>query len=76
VFNMIPLLPLEGGHIAGAVWEWIKRGWFKATRRDASPKPVDMARLMPLTYAVIIVLGAMSLLLAYADIVKPISLPG
>jgi membrane-associated protease RseP (regulator of RpoE activity) len=76
VFNMIPLLPLDGGHIAGAVWEWIKRGWFKATRRDASPKPVDMARLMPLTYAVIIVLGAMSLLLAYADIVKPISLPG
>ena len=76
VFNMIPLLPLDGGHIAGAIWEWIKRGWFKATRRGAAPKPVDMARLMPLTYAVIIVLGAMSLLLAYADIVKPISLPG
>ncbi|WP_170026622.1 site-2 protease family protein [Planctomonas sp. JC2975] len=76
VFNMIPLLPLDGGHIAGAIWEWIKRGWFAATRRGSSPKPVDMARLMPLTYAVIIVLGAMSLLLAYADIVKPISLPG
>ena len=76
VFNMVPLLPLDGGHIVGAVWEWIKRGWFKATRRASSPKPVDMARLMPLTYAVIIVLGAMSLLLAYADIVKPISLPG
>ena len=76
VFNMVPLLPLDGGHIIGAVWEWIKRGWFKATKRAASPKPVDMARLMPVTYAVIIVLGAMSLLLAYADIVKPISLPG
>ncbi|GAB3385784.1 site-2 protease family protein [Humibacter soli] len=76
VFNMIPLLPLDGGHIAGALWEWMKRGWFKATRRGTSPKPVDMAKLMPLTYAVIIVLGAMSLLLAYADIVKPISLPG
>lgn len=76
VFNMIPLLPLDGGHIAGAVWEWIKRGWFKATRRSSSPKPVDMARLMPLTYAVIVVLGAMSLLLAYADIVKPVTLPG
>jgi membrane-associated protease RseP (regulator of RpoE activity) len=76
VFNMVPLLPLDGGHIIGAVWEWIKRGWFKATSRRGSPKPVDMARLMPLTYAVVIVLGAMSLLLAYADIVKPISLPG
>lgn len=76
VFNMIPLLPLDGGHIAGAAWEWLKRAWFRATRRGGSPKPVDMARLMPLTYAVIIVLGAMSLLLAYADIVKPIALPG
>jgi membrane-associated protease RseP (regulator of RpoE activity) len=76
VFNMIPLLPLDGGHIAGAIWEWLKRGWFKAMRREHGPKPVDMARLMPLTYAVIIVLGAMSLLLAYADIVKPITLPG
>jgi membrane-associated protease RseP (regulator of RpoE activity) len=76
VFNMIPLLPLDGGHIAGAIWEWLKRGWFKAMRREQGPKPVDMARLMPLTYAVIIVLGAMSLLLAYADIVKPITLPG
>ncbi|MGA0568771.1 M50 family metallopeptidase [Rathayibacter sp. KR2-224] len=76
VFNMVPLLPLDGGHIAGAIWEWLKRGWFKATRRGSAPKPVDLARLMPLTYAVIIVLGAMSLLLAYADIVKPITLPG
>lgn len=76
VFNMIPLLPLDGGHIAGAIWEWLKRGWFALTRRSRSPKPVDMARLMPVTYAVIIVLGAMSLLLAYADIVKPITLPG
>ncbi len=76
VFNMVPLLPLDGGHIAGAIWEWIKRAWFRLTHRGTSPKPVDMARLMPLTYAVIVVLGAMSLLLAYADIVKPVSLPG
>lgn len=73
VFNMIPLLPLDGGHIAGAVWEAIKRVWAKALRRK-EPRPVDMARLMPLTFGVIIVLGAMSLLLAYADIVKPITL--
>ncbi|WP_246846420.1 site-2 protease family protein [Humibacter ginsenosidimutans] len=33
VFNMIPLLPLDGGHIAGAAWEWMKRGWFKLTCR-------------------------------------------
>ncbi|HWU48212.1 MAG TPA: site-2 protease family protein [Humibacter sp.] len=73
VFNMIPLLPLDGGHIVGAVWEWIKRAWAKALGRR-EPRPVDMARLMPVTFAVIVVLGAMSLLLAYADIVKPITL--
>jgi membrane-associated protease RseP (regulator of RpoE activity) len=72
VFNMIPLLPLDGGHIIGAIWEAIKRGWAKVFRRK-EPHPVDMARLMPVTYVVVIVLGAMSLLLAYADIVKPIS---
>ena len=73
VFNMIPLLPLDGGHIAGALWEAIKRAFAKVFKRR-EPGPVDIARLMPLTYVVVIVLGAMSLLLAYADIVKPVTL--
>ena len=72
VFNLIPLLPLDGGHIAGALWEAIRRGWAKLRRRP-DPGPVDMAKLMPLTFAVVIVLGSMSALLIYADIVKPIS---
>ena len=38
------------------------------------PGPVDTAKLIPLTLAVVVILGAMSLLLIYADIVKPISL--
>ncbi len=75
VINLVPLMPLDGGHIAGALWEGIRRGFatlFK--RRD--PGPVDTARLMPLTFGVVIVLGAMSALLIYADIVKPINLFG
>lgn len=72
VFNLIPLLPLDGGHIAGALWEAIRRGW-ATLRRRPDPGPVDMAKLMPLTFAVVIVLGGMSALLIYADIVKPIS---
>ncbi|MCX7521209.1 site-2 protease family protein [Microbacterium sp. STN6] len=75
VFNLVPLLPLDGGHIAGALWEGLRRSIAKLFRRR-DPGPVDMTRLMPLTFAVIIVLGGMSLLLAYADIVKPISLFG
>jgi membrane-associated protease RseP (regulator of RpoE activity) len=73
VFNLIPLLPLDGGHIAGAIWEAIRRGWAKVRRRP-DPGPVDLAKLMPLTFGVVIVLGAMSALLIYADIVKPVSL--
>ena len=75
VFNLIPLLPLDGGHIAGALWEGLRRTWAKIFRRR-DPGPVDMAKLMPLTYAVAIVLGGMSVLLMYADIVKPVNLFG
>ena len=73
VFNLIPLLPLDGGHIAGALWEAIRRGFAKLLRRP-DPGPVDMAKLMPLTLAVVVVLGGMSALLIYADIVKPVTL--
>ena len=70
---MIPLLPLDGGHIAGALWEAIRRGFAKLFKRP-DPGPVDLAKLMPLTLAVVVVFGAMSALLIYADIVKPVSL--
>lgn len=75
VFNLIPLLPLDGGHIAGALWEGLRRTFAKIFRRR-DPGPVDMAKLMPLTFAVVIVLGGMSVLLMYADIVKPVNLFG
>jgi membrane-associated protease RseP (regulator of RpoE activity) len=75
VFNLIPLLPLDGGHIAGALWEGLRRTVAKIFRRR-DPGPVDMAKLMPLTFAVVIVFGGMSVLLMYADIVKPVNLFG
>jgi len=75
VFNLIPLMPLDGGHVAGALWEGLRR-WIARLFKRPDPGPVDTARLMPLTFAVVIVLGGMSLLLIYADIVKPISLFG
>jgi membrane-associated protease RseP (regulator of RpoE activity) len=73
VFNLIPLLPLDGGHVIGALWEGLRRSVARLLhRRD--PGPVDTAKLMPLTFAVAILLGGMSLLLVYADIVRPITL--
>ena len=75
VFNLIPLLPLDGGHIAGALWESIRRGWAKL-RKKADPGPFDTAKLMPLTFVVFILLMGMSALLIYADVVKPVNFLG
>ena len=73
VFNLIPLMPLDGGHIAGALWEGLRRR-IAALRGRPDPGPIDTAKLVPFTLAVVVVLGAMSALLIYADIVKPVSL--
>ena len=75
VFNLVPLMPLDGGHVAGAIYEGIKRGIARLLGRP-DPGPVDTAKMVPVTFAVVIVLGAMSVLLLYADIVKPVSLFG
>jgi membrane-associated protease RseP (regulator of RpoE activity) len=75
VFNLLPLLPLDGGHIAIA---WFERArswlWAKLGRRD--PGRVNYLRLMPVTYVVILVFGAFSLLTIAADIINPVTLTG
>ena len=73
VFNLVPLLPLDGGHIAGALYEAIRRRIAK-WRHKPDPGPFDTARLMPLTLVVVAVLGSMSVLLIYADIFKPVTI--
>jgi len=73
VFNLVPLLPLDGGHVAVALYEGTKRRAF-ALLGKADPGPVNASKLMPITLVVIGLLGAMSLLLIYADIVNPIRL--
>jgi membrane-associated protease RseP (regulator of RpoE activity) len=73
MFNLIPLLPLDGGHVAGALWEAARRGVARLRRRP-DPGPVDIARALPLAYGVASVLIGMSVLLIYADIVNPVRL--
>ena len=75
VFNLIPLLPLDGGHVAGAIWESIKKGWARL-RNKPDPGYVDVAKGLPIAYGMSIVLITMSVLLIYADIVKPIDIFG
>ncbi len=80
-FNLLPLLPLDGGHVAGALVEAAKRGRvrLRARRAGARARPqifVDTAQMVPVMYVVASVLIVISLLTLYADIVKPISLSG
>jgi len=71
LFNFIPLLPLDGGHIAGALWEGLRRGFARVTRRP-DPGHVDVAKMLPVAYGVAALLMIMGVLLIYADIVNPV----
>jgi len=73
VFNLVPLLPLDGGHVAGALYEAARRRIAKLRHRP-DPGPFDTARLMPLTLVVVAILMGMSALLIYADIFKPVTI--
>lgn len=66
LLNLMPLLPLDGGHAAIATYERLR------SRKDR-PYHVDVAKLLPLTYAVVLVLGFIMISTVYLDIVRPIS---
>ncbi len=72
VFNLIPLPPLDGGHVVAALWEGARRQVHGA--RAAEAGTFDSAKLVPLAYSVFVVLGAVGLLLIYADIVNPVQI--
>lgn len=74
IFNLVPLLPLDGGHIAIA-WFEKARSWVYARLGRPDPGRVDYYKMMPLTYLVIFIMGGFFLLTIAADIVNPISLP-
>ncbi len=73
MFNLIPLLPFDGGHIAGALWEALRRGWANLRGRP-DPGFVDVAKALPVAYGVGMVLILMSVILVYVDIVNPVRL--
>jgi membrane-associated protease RseP (regulator of RpoE activity) len=75
IFNMLPLLPLDGGHVAVIVWERI-RAWFARQRGRPDPGLVDMAKLLPVSFSIFLIVIFFSLVLVAADIVNPISIAG
>lgn len=76
LFNMLPLLPLDGGHVVGAVVEAGKRGYARLKGRSSRRIFVDTAQMAPVMYAVAIILIGVTLLTFYADIVHPVKLVG
>ncbi|MFJ1736597.1 M50 family metallopeptidase [Streptomyces sp. NPDC088254] len=73
LFNMLPLLPLDGGHIAGALWESLRRTVAKVLRRP-DPGPFDVAKLMPVAYVVAGIFICFTILVLIADVVNPIKI--
>ena len=68
IFNMIPLLPFDGGHVMVATYERIRS-------RKGKRYVADIQKMMPLTYAVILVLLFVGGSAMYLDIVEPVQLP-
>jgi membrane-associated protease RseP (regulator of RpoE activity) len=75
LINLLPLLPLDGGHILGAVIEWVRRGFAKLARRP-DPGPFDVAKLMPVAYVVALLFVGLTVLTFVADVVNPVKLFG
>ncbi|SFO58455.1 Membrane-associated protease RseP, regulator of RpoE activity [Geodermatophilus obscurus] len=73
LFNLLPIYPLDGGHVAGALYEKA-RSVVARWRGRPDPGPFDIARLMPVAYVVAGLFIALSGLLLIADVVNPITL--
>lgn len=67
IFNLVPLLPFDGGHVSIAIYEKVQE-W---RRRDGRRYLADVGKLIPMTYAVVIVLGLIFVSSLYLDLVNP-----
>jgi len=73
VFNLLPILPLDGGHMAVAIADSI-RAFFARLRGRPRPAPIDVTVLTPITMVVFVVLATLTLLLLVADVINPVVL--
>jgi membrane-associated protease RseP (regulator of RpoE activity) len=73
LFNLLPLLPLDGGHMAVAIADEI-RAFFARLRGKPRPAGIDVNVLTPITATVFAVLAVLTAILLIADIFNPVSL--
>jgi membrane-associated protease RseP (regulator of RpoE activity) len=71
LFNLLPLLPLDGGHLAIVIYERC-RAWLARLRGRPDPGPVDIQRLIPVSIGVFVLLVGFALVLILADLVNPV----
>jgi membrane-associated protease RseP (regulator of RpoE activity) len=75
VFNMLPLLPLDGGHVAIVIWERI-RAAFARLRGRPDPGLVDISKVLPVCFSIFVLVMFFGLILIAADIVNPLKIAG
>lgn len=73
IFNLLPILPLDGGHMAVAIADEI-RALSARLRKKPRPAPIDVNVLTPITGVIVILLGILTVMLVIADIINPVSL--
>jgi membrane-associated protease RseP (regulator of RpoE activity) len=73
LLNLLPLLPMDGGHIAVVIWERTKAR-FARLRRRPDPGMVDYRKLVPLSFSIFLVLVVFGMMLILADIVNPVNI--
>jgi membrane-associated protease RseP (regulator of RpoE activity) len=73
IFNLLPILPLDGGHMAVAIADEI-RAFFARLRGRQRPAPIDVTVLTPITMVVFVILACLTLLLLVADVINPVTL--
>ena len=73
LFNLLPILPLDGGHMAVAIADEI-RAFIARLRGRPRPDGIDVNVLTPITLGVFAVLAVLTVILLIADIINPISL--
>ena len=72
IFNLLPILPLDGGHMAVAIADEV-RAFLARLRGRKRPAAIDVAILTPITMVVFVLLAGLTLLLLVADIVNPVN---
>lgn len=73
IFNLLPILPLDGGHMAVAIADEI-RALYARLRGRARPAAIDVTILTPVTMVVFVILACLTLLLLVADVINPVTL--